>query len=131
VRASFDTIRDHLILGGGTIGGVPRYEGDRYYAVSPTAPENPWFITTLWLAQYYIALATTESDMKPVRELLLWCVRYAESSGAMSEQVNPYTGRSLSATPLTWSHSEYVITVIEYLEKLEDIGVCDSCYPLS
>lgn len=131
VRACFDTIRDRLVLGEGTIGGVPRYEGDRYYAVSPTAPENPWFITTLWLAQYYIALATTEADMKPVRELLSWCVRYAESSGALSEQVNPYTGRSLSATPLTWSHSEYVITVIEYLEKLEDIGVCDSCYPLS
>lgn len=131
LRASFDTVRDKLVLGEGTIGGVPRYVGDRYYAVSPTAPENPWFVTTLWLAQYYIARATTDSDMKSVRELLQWCVRYAEPSGALSEQVNPYTGRSLSATPLTWSHSEYVITVIEYLERLEEIGVCEACYPLS
>jgi oligosaccharide amylase len=131
VRASIDTIRDELVLGEGTIGGVPRYRGDRYYAVGPDASENPWFITTLWLAQYYIARATSEADMKPVRELLAWCVQYAEPSGAMSEQVNPYTGKSLSATPLAWSHSEYVITVIEYLERLEDLGICEACYPLS
>lgn len=131
LRASFDTIRDELVLGRGTIGGVPRYKGDLYYTKYPDIAENPWFVTTLWLAQYYVALAKNDEDMKPVRELLAWCTRYAEASGVLSEQIDPVTGKSLSATPLTWSHSEYVITVIEYLEKLDDLGICKTCYPLA
>jgi GH15 family glucan-1,4-alpha-glucosidase len=45
-----------------------------------------------------------------------WAARFARS-GMLSEQLNPYTGEPISATPLTWSHAEFVRTVIEYDKK--------------
>ncbi|MEK7193605.1 MAG: glycoside hydrolase family 15 protein [Patescibacteria group bacterium] len=110
------------------IGGVPRYVGDIYYRISPDLPGNPWFITTLWYAQYFIEIAKEDKDLKPVREWLSWVARYALPSGILSEQLDPYTGGQVSTAPLTWSHSEFVITVIQYLEKLEELGICKSCY---
>jgi GH15 family glucan-1,4-alpha-glucosidase len=112
------------------IGGVCRYEGDVYYKVDVDGPSNPWFITTLWLAQYYISIAKKEKDLGKVRELLKWVAKYASPSGILSEQINPYTGEQLSVAPLTWSHSEFVTTVTSYLEKLEELGICISCYPI-
>ena len=35
----------------------------------------------------------------------------------LSEQLDPNTGESISATPLVWSHAEFVRTVIEYNKK--------------
>jgi len=112
------------------VGGIMRYEGDQYYKTGHSAPSNPWFITTLWLAQYYIKAAKTEADLGPAKELLSWAEKYALRSGVMSEQLHPHTGAQLSAAPLTWSHSEFVITVIEYLEKLEEMGICLACNPV-
>ncbi len=112
------------------VSGVVRYEGDVYFRSVDGVPGNPWFITTLWLAQYYIAIAKKESDFEPVHKWLAWTVKYASSSGMLSEQLHPYTGEQLSATPLTWSHSEYVMTVIKYLDRLEELGICLKCNPL-
>ena len=44
------------------VGGLARYENDYYHQVSQDiekVPGNPWFICTLWLAQWYIATAKT------------------------------------------------------------------------
>jgi GH15 family glucan-1,4-alpha-glucosidase len=49
----------------------------------------------------------------------------------MSEQLNPYTGEAVAVAPLTWSHAEFVLTVISYLVKLEDLGICQACYDLT
>jgi len=130
VLASIQTIEEKLALQGGTIGGVPRYENDKYYRIDGSLPPNPWFITTLWLAQYYSMAAKKEKDLDRVKDMLLWAVKYALPSGVLSEQLHPLTGEQLSAAPLTWSHSEFVVTVIEYLEKLEELGVCKACYPI-
>ncbi len=112
------------------VSGVVRYEGDRYYRSVDGVPGNPWFITTLWLAQYYIANAKKESDFAEVHKWIAWAVKHASFSGILSEQLHPYTGEQLSATPLTWSHSEYVITIIKYLDRLEELGICLRCNPL-
>lgn len=105
------------------IGGIPRYENDLYHKTSDAVPGNPWIITTLWLAQYYIIIAKEEKDFDKVKEILNWVQSRASSTGVLPEQLNPYSGEHLSAAPLTWSHSEYVSTVINYLEKLEDLGI--------
>jgi GH15 family glucan-1,4-alpha-glucosidase len=39
-------------------GGLARYDGDNYYRIDGQPP-NPWFISTLWLAEYYIEKAKT------------------------------------------------------------------------
>ncbi len=103
---------------GGSIGGYMRYAEDRYYRCSPDASPNPWCITTLWVAQYYISIAKSSKDLQRAYRLLEWVDARAGESGMLPEQVNPQTGAHLSASPLVWSHAEYVITVDEYLKKL-------------
>lgn len=129
MKKSITTIENKLCMKTG-ITGVPRYEGDNYFRLSKNTPPNPWFITTLWLGQYYITEAKSEEDLKVVKEMFNWVCKYALSTGILSEQLNPYTGEQLSAAPLTWSHAEFLITVINYLEKLEELGVCKVCNPV-
>jgi GH15 family glucan-1,4-alpha-glucosidase len=113
-----------------SVGGVARYEGDRYFLRSTGVPGNPWIITSLWLAQYYVALAKKESDFAPAHEWIAWATKHASSAGLFSEQLDPYSGEPLSATPLTWSHSEYIMTITKYLDRLEELGICLKCNPL-
>jgi hypothetical protein len=48
-------------------------------------------------------------------------------SGAMAEQLHPYTGEPLSVSPLTWSHAEYVRAVREYIQRHAHANVCTCC----
>lgn len=100
-------------------GGYMRYEGDQYYKTNETAPPNAWCITTLWMAQYYIRAAQRREDLDPALDILTWVNRRASESNILPEQIHPYTGGHLSTAPLVWSHAEYVITVDEYLKKLQ------------
>jgi oligosaccharide amylase len=107
------------------IGGVARYEGDQYSHVGGESTGNPWFVTTLWLTQYKIATASSLADMESAAKDIEWVTRFT-NSGMLSEQLNPYNGEPLSATPLTWSHAEFVRTVIEYNKKLKSFSVSRS-----
>jgi len=112
------------------VGGLGRYENDLYYRQTEGAPCNPWFVTTLWYAQWLIASAKNEKDLTEVKEILAWTVGHAQTSGILSEQLHAITGEQISATPLVWSHAEFVTTVVLYLDKLEDFGICKSCNPV-
>lgn len=103
------------------IGGVARFENDGYMRVSDDVTGNAWFICTLWLAEYYIARAETESDLQKALEILEWTIARALPSGVLAEQVNPLTGEHVSVSPLTWSHSTFVATVVNYLQKTLDV----------
>ncbi len=84
---------------------------------------NPWFVTTLWYAEYLIATATKEHDFDHVRDIFTWVTKRQLSSGVLSEQLSPATGGQLSVAPLTWSHSGFVSAVIKYLDKLQELGI--------
>lgn len=101
----------------GPFGGFMRYEGDRYYKTSESAPPNAWCITTLWVARYYIRRAKSEKELEQALGILKWTCDRATLSGILPEQIHPYTGEHLSTAPLIWSHAEFVITVDEYLKK--------------
>ena len=122
VEESIKTIEEKLRLHTG-IDGVPRYQGDRYYVQVEGVP-NPWYITTLWLAQYYAKTARNPEDLEIVTYWLNWVVTHSPLSGVLSEQLHPFTGEQLSATPLTWSHAEYVRTILYYHEALTRLGIC-------
>lgn len=107
------------------VGGVSRYENDYYHQVTHDlnqATGNPWFICTLWLAQYYIARATTVADLSKAKPWLDWTVAHALPSGVLAEQIDPLSGAPLSVSPLTWSHAEYVATVRWYTGKYEKLA---------
>ena len=104
------------------IGGVMRFEHDSYMRVDDRTPSNAWFICTLWLADYRIAIARKKEDLKGALEILEWTAQRALPSGVLAEQVNPVTGEPASVSPLTWSHSTFVATVVNYLRKLRELG---------
>ena len=109
------------------IGGIARYEGDQYYwdtaleVDRKKVPGNPWFICTLWTAQYRIATAKTLEELKSAEEILKWVCEKALPSGVMAEQIHPLTGEPRSVSPLTWSHATYVAAVHEFLEKYQSL----------
>lgn len=113
------------------VGGMARYEGDKYLRVDGNYPGNPWFITSLWYTQYLLEKLSNESQLPEMVSRFMWVVDRALPSGVLSEQLHPFTSMPLSSAPLTWSHAEYVITIIKYLEKLEELGICKACYPVS
>ncbi|HYJ45723.1 MAG TPA: glycoside hydrolase family 15 protein, partial [Pyrinomonadaceae bacterium] len=112
------------------VGGLARYEADGYMRVADDlerVPGNPWFICTLWLADYRIASARNLEELETAVEILEWVVKRALPSGVLAEQVDPLTGAPISVSPLTWSHSTVVATVVGYLRKLEALTECESC----
>jgi glucoamylase len=112
------------------VGGIARYQGDSYHRVSTDTsqvPGNPWFICTLWLAQWYIARAKNPKELQEALPILEWVAAKALPSGVLAEQVHPYTNQPLSVSPLTWSHAAFVTTVLEYLDKLGEVDICPHC----
>ena len=112
-----------------TIGGLARYEDDAYQRTTQRAdvPGNPWFVSTLWLAQWHVAAARTSNDLAPALDLLRWTAARALRSGILSEQVDPFSGAPLSVSPLTWSHGAVIQAVVDYAEKLSSFTVCPEC----
>jgi GH15 family glucan-1,4-alpha-glucosidase len=105
-------------------GGVGRYTDDYYFQVernTALTPGNPWFMCTMWLAQWYIATARTPSDLQPAKQMIDWAVRHQLPGGLLSEQLDPHTGAPLSVSPLTWSHAEFIVSVDEYCKKSESL----------
>ncbi len=93
--------------------GVPRYENDYYHRVSEDVLGNWWFITSLWLAQYSIEI----DDREQANAILDWTKKHALSTHVMSEQINPHDGTLLSVAPLTWSHAEFVATLLDTINE--------------
>jgi GH15 family glucan-1,4-alpha-glucosidase len=112
------------------VGGIARYEGDRYHKVSDNIqdiPGNPWLICTLWLAQWTIAKAQNFEELQEAIPILEWVASRALPSGVLAEQVHPFTDQPLSVSPLTWSHAAFVTTLHEYMNKVGEVDICPSC----
>lgn len=108
IRSSFQVIEKEL-KDRSPSGGVPRYEHDQYFTSDPPFLGNPWFVTTLWVAQYYLQLNRTAEAGK----LVDWSLAHALPSGVLSEQVEPTHGTIISVTPLVWSHAELINTLLD------------------
>ncbi|MGY4893343.1 MAG: glycoside hydrolase family 15 protein [Candidatus Saccharimonadota bacterium] len=93
--------------------GLPRYEDDDYRRAKPGITGNWWYITTLWQAQYDIETGNTADALK----ILDWIKSQAMPTGMMGEQIDPIDGAIVSPAPLTWSHAEYVATLIDLLGR--------------
>ena len=94
----------------GTSGpGLPRYEGDTYHRQNDSAPSNPWFITSLWHAQYLIETGKRDEGAR----IIDWVLEHALATGVLSEQVFA-DGSQTSVAPLTWSHAELLSTLLDF-----------------
>lgn len=112
VTRSIDVAKKVFGISGDTV-GLPRYENDGYYRADPNSKGNWWIITTLWLAQYY--LETEQVD--EAKRILSWVKDHSGTTGILPEQLNPTDERFISVAPLTWSHAEYVSTLLDTISQ--------------
>ena len=93
--------------------GLPRYENDNYHRVGNDVTGNWWIITSLWMAQYHL-----ETDNRSrADEILNWVLQHTSSTGIMPEQISPHDHSFLSVAPLTWSHAEYVASLLDMITE--------------
>ncbi len=117
VQESFRTVERELAVNAKSSGFV-RYAGDTYYTMQDAGSPNPWVITTLWVARYYIESATKKADLDKALPLLEWTASHTGPGGLLAEQMHPHTREHKSASPLIWSHAEFVLAVDAYIKKL-------------
>src|SRR6185503_5988666 len=84
VVGTMQAVEDKL-LNRGDYGGVARFEGDGYMRTSERHAGNSWFICTLWLAEWYIAVG----DLDKALHILQSIPPLACPSGVLSEQYDP------------------------------------------
>lgn len=85
-------------------GGVIRYANDNYFLRDQNYKGNPWVITTLWLAKYYLVL----NRPKEANELIEWVKELQKPSGVLCEQYDAVTKQEVSVNPLVWSQSTFI-----------------------
>jgi len=93
-------------------GGISRYMNDQYFRSEPAYRGNPWIVTTLWMAQYYIRIG----EFDKAKHYIDWTLQKALPSGMLSEQINPSSSALTSVAPLIWSHAELINTILGYSE---------------
>ena len=87
-------------------GGYKRFEEDLYMG------GNPWTITTLWMALYYIEIR----DFKKARECFDFVLKTSAKHGLLAEQINNETMSPAWIIGLGWAHAMFII-VLEKLAK--------------
>ena len=85
-------------------GGYLRYEGDNYMG------GNPWIISNLWLAEYYLAAGIKNR----ARECFDFAIIGSNEHGLLPEQVDNNTMDPAWVIGLGWSHAMF-INVLEQL----------------
>lgn len=89
-------------------GGYLRFEGDHY-----RGGNNPWVISTLWMALYYIEI----DDVKYANECLNFVVNSASSNGLLSEQIDNSLMKPCWVLGLGWSHAMFIIVLNALMDK--------------
>lgn len=93
-------------------GGYLRFENDNYMGGN-----NPWVITTLWMALYYIKIGNITEAQKCFKYVVDTACKY----GFLSEQVNNDDKNFKWVIGLGWSHAMFIIVLNELL-KIETIA---------
>ena len=107
VKTSFESIKQRFDTDNNV--ALPRYENDTYYRPEGEISSNYWNITSLWRAQYCLE----QNDVAEAETILDWVLAHSYDSGVIAEQVIPATEYSASVAPLTWSHAEFMATILD------------------
>ncbi len=97
--------------------GLGRYPEDRYDGYETSGEGNPWFLSTIALAEYYClmvdetknkrsyALKKLHEDIEAQFERVIY---HSDKQGHLSEQFNKTNGFMQGALNLTWSHNSFM-----------------------
>lgn len=89
-------------------GGYLRFEQDSYIE-----GKNPWPVSTLWMAMYYLKAG----NKKMAEQCFNFVTNSVSPLGFIAEQVNNTTMKPEWIIGLGWSHAMYIITLAEMLKK--------------
>jgi len=112
IKKSIQTIND-VFISYPEQPGIPRYENDNYRREHPEITGNWWYISSLWYAQYLIALGDNERALN----IINWTINTSSSTHLIGEQYDPLASKSVAPAPLTWSHAEFVTTLLDLIGK--------------
>lgn len=87
-------------------GGYQRFEKDHYMN------GNPWVISTLWMALYYIKA----KEYKKAKECFEFVVKTSHENGFLSEQIDNDKLKPAWIIGLGWSHAMYIIVLEKLIE---------------
>jgi glucoamylase len=104
VESTVSVIEEVLTSPG--VGGIRRYENDNYIG------GNPWILTTLWVALYYIE----KKDYAKAKQYFEWAVNGRTELSLLPEQVSRDSGKPAWVIPLTWSHAMFVLVLFGLIE---------------
>ncbi len=93
--------------------GFPRYEHDTYRRANDSSLGNWWFVTSLWMAQYYLETGREADAWK----IIDWARDSMWPTGVLTEQVDPASGAEVSVAPLAWSQAEYLSTLLDTITE--------------
>ena len=82
--------------------GYLRFENDSYMG-----GKNPWSISTLWMAIYYIKAGEREK----AKECLNFIINTSSDLGFLSEQIDNNTMKPNWVIGLAWAHAMYIIVL--------------------
>ena len=91
--------------------GYLRFEYDNYMGGN-----NPWIITTLWMALYYIKI----NDLDNAKNCFSFVVNTSLKHGFLAEQVNNDDKNFKWVIGLGWSHAMFIIVLNELLKANEE-----------
>lgn len=100
---------EHSLMDQSPSGGAPRYEQDWYMRKNTDYTGNPWFVCSLWMAQYYV----DKDNTSRANEIMHWTMSKTLPSGVLSEQVDPADSSQIGVAPLIWSHAEFINTALD------------------
>lgn len=89
------------------IEGVGRYASDLFMG------GNPWSLSAIWLALYFVETGQVQEAYRQLN----WCLKHAMLHDFLPEQSHKQTGSPASAAPLAWSHA-WIILVLQRLGRL-------------
>jgi len=112
VQKSFETLKKTFQFSEEKVTPIPRFEHDEYYNMDfANNTGNPWFITTLWMAQYYMETGRVEQ----AKNTIMWVRDQMLPSGVLAEQMHPLTHKFMSVAPLVWSQAEFLNSIIDLI----------------
>jgi GH15 family glucan-1,4-alpha-glucosidase len=66
-----------------------------------------------------LRLALSENDLDFAKRIMIWVLDHFDKTGLIPEQTDPRNGYSLGIKPLTWSHAEFLISFISFIDNLQ------------
>lgn len=94
---------------------IGRYQEDRYDGYGTDGSGNPWFLSTLALAEYYCLLREENKSLlltDAIERQFERALFHSDRQGHFSEQFNRESGHMQGAYDLTWSHNAFMTSMM-------------------